>query len=181
MSPGVAPRSSPSPHGDTHPPIFRAPMRSRTIDAHAGAGADFAVHHGLVGIGERLDTTPPTPAEAILGVARAHGEKAGRLLARFIGLPDGTFVWTRQSDGAYRLGQITGRWMYDDSPAARAVGIHHVRPARWSARRFHDGDVPGGVAHAFARGGRNLQRTHDRSAERQTAAYWNRDHAPELP
>jgi hypothetical protein len=53
--------------------------------SHPGAG-----RHGLVGIGERLDTTPPTPAEAIRGVARAHGEKAGRLLARFIGLPDGS-------------------------------------------------------------------------------------------
>jgi hypothetical protein len=180
MSPGIAPRSSPGPRGDTHPPIFRAPMRSRTIEAHPGAGADFAVRHGLVGIGERLDTIPPTPAEAILGVARAYGERAGRLLARFIGLPDGTFVWTRQSDGAYRLGQVAGRWMYDDSPAARAVGIHHLRPARWSPRRFHDGDVPGGVAHAFARGGRNLQRTHDRPAERETAAYWKRDHALEL-
>jgi hypothetical protein len=43
MSPGIAPRGSPSPRGDTDPPIFRAPMRSRTIETHAGAGADFAV------------------------------------------------------------------------------------------------------------------------------------------
>jgi hypothetical protein len=153
-------------------------MRSRAVEARPGAGADFAVRHGLVGIGEGLDTIPQTEAEAVLGLARSHGEKAGRLLARFIALPDGTFVWTRQSDGAYRLGRLAGRWRYDDSPRAREVGIHHVRRARWSPRRFDDGDVPEGVAHTFARGGRNLQRTHDRAAERQTAAHWRRDGAP---
>jgi hypothetical protein len=130
------------------------------------------VQHGLVGIGERLDAVPRTPAEAVLGVARAHGEKAGRLLLRFIGLVDGTFVWTRQSDGTYRLGRIAGPWRYDDSPLAHKVGIHHVRRAHWSGRHFNDTDVPEGVARAFARGGRNLQRTHDRIAERQTAGYW---------
>jgi hypothetical protein len=148
-------------------------MRSRAIEIRPGAGADFAVQHGLVGIGERLDTSPQTASEAILDVTQAHGEKAGRLLARFIGLPDGTFVWTRQSDGAYRLGRITGPWRYDDSPAARAVGIHHLRRARWLPRRFNDTEAPYGVVRAFARGGRNLQRTHDRAAERQTAAYWD--------
>jgi hypothetical protein len=148
-------------------------MRARSIEARPGAGADFAVDHGLVGIGERIDPVPETPAEAVLGVTQAHGEKAGRRLARFIGLPAGTYVWTRQSGGAYRLGQIAGGWRYDDSSAAREVGIHHVRPARWSPRHFDDGDVPVGVARTFARGGRNLQRTHDRTAERETAAYWN--------
>jgi hypothetical protein len=148
-------------------------MRARVIETRPGAGADFAVDHGLIGVGERIVPVPQTPAEAVLGVTQIHGEKAARVLARFIGLPDGTFVWTRQSDGAYRLGRITGHWHYDDSPAAREVGIHHVRPARWSPRRFGDRDVPAGVARAFARGGRNLQRTHDHAAERQTAAYWN--------
>jgi hypothetical protein len=155
-------------------PIFRAPMRSRTREARPGAGAEFAIERGVVGIGERVDDTPGTIAQAVWAVTQAHGEKAGRMLARFAALPDATFVWTRQLDGAFRLGRISGTWRYDDSPAAREVGIHHVRPTIWSPRRFGDRDVPPGVARTFARGGRNLQRTHDRSAERQTAESWQR-------
>jgi hypothetical protein len=149
-------------------------MRSRIRDAPAGAGAEFGLAHGIVGIGEAVDGRPQSVAEAIVAVALAHGEKAGRMVARFAGLPDGTFVWTRQLDGAYRVGRIGGPWRYDDSSAAREVGIHHVRPTVWSPRRFGDDDVPAAVARTFARGGRNLQRTHDHQAERQTVAAWNR-------
>lgn len=74
----------------------------------------------------------------------------------------------------HRLGRIRGPWRYDDSSAARGLGIHHVRPTVWSPRRFGDDDVPAAVARTFARGGRNLQRTHDHEAERQTVAAWNR-------
>lgn len=155
-------------------------MRSRTREAPAGAGAEFGIAHGVVGIGEAVDGRPRSVDEAILAVARAHGEKAGRMLARFAGLPDGTFVWTRQLDGAYRLGRIGGAWRYDDSSAAREVGIHHVRPSLWSPHRFDDDEVPGAVADTFARGGRNFQRTRDREAERQTVAAWN-GYASELP
>jgi hypothetical protein len=149
-------------------------MRSRIRDAPAGAGAEFGIAHGIVGIGEAVDGRPRSVAEAILAVAQAHGEKAGRMVARFAGLPDGTFVWTRQLDGVYRLGRLGGPWRYDDSSAAREVGIHHVRATVWSPRRFGDDDVPAAVARTFARGGRNLQRTHDHEAERQTVAAWNR-------
>jgi hypothetical protein len=152
-------------------------MRSRVREVPAGAGADFGVAHGLVGIGEALDGCPRSLSDAILAVAQMHGEKAGRMVARFGELPDGTFVWTRQLDGAYRLGRIRGAWRYDDSAAAREVGIHHVRPTVWSPRRFGDDDVPAAVARTFARGGRNLQRTHDKEAERQTLDAWQRSAA----
>lgn len=148
-------------------------MRSRIVQACPGAGADYAIARGVVGIGEAVENRPASVAEAVLAVAEAHGERAGRLLARFAALPDGSLVWTRQQDGAFRLGRISGAWRYDDSPAAHEVGIHHVRPTIWSPRRFVDRDVPAAVAHTFARGGRNLQRTHDREAERQSVDYWS--------
>ena len=136
-------------------PIYRAPMRARDLDVPEGAGAAFGLAHAVVGIGD------------------GHGEKAARMLDRFAGLPEGTFVWTRDPDGAYHLGRITGPWRYDASPAAREVGIHHVRPVRWLDRPIGDREVPAAVAHTFARGGRNFQRTHDDEAERQTAAIWD--------
>jgi hypothetical protein len=155
------------------PPIYRAPMRARDRDdVPAGAGADFGFEHGLVGIGDALAAAPATLETALAAAAAAHGAKAARMLDRFAELPDGSFVWTRTADGAYRLGRVAGPWRYDDSPAARAVGIHHVRPADWLERPFGADAVPTAVADTFARGGRNLQRTRDERAERETAALW---------
>ena len=135
--------------------IVRAPMRARDLDVAAGAGAEFAIATGVVGIGDGV------------------GEQAARGLHRFAELPDGVFVWTRETGGAYRLGRIAGELRRDDSPAARAVGIRNVRPATWLARRFAEDEVPPAVAATFARGGRNLQRTHDEEAERLTQELWD--------
>jgi hypothetical protein len=129
-------------------PIYRAPMRARDPDLPQGPGADFGVAHGVVGI----------------------GAVAQRMVERFAGLPDAAFVWTRTSDGLYRLGRIDGPMRRLRSGAA--VGIEHVRPARWLARPFREDEVPVAVAATFARGGRNLQRTHDAAAERRTAELW---------
>ena len=134
--------------------IFRAPMRARDRDLPVGAGARFGVEHGVVGIGD-------TP-----------GEKGARMLHRFTGVDEGAFVWTQTGADEYRLGRIAGAWRYDDSEAARAVGIHHVRPAAWLSRAFAGDELPAAVAATFARGGRNFQRTHSEEAERRTAELW---------
>jgi hypothetical protein len=133
--------------------IYRAPMRARDRDLPQGPGADFGLEHGLVGMGD-------------------DGEKGAGRLRRFAELPDGTFVWTRDSGGRYRLGRIAGPLRRDDSPAAREVGIRHVRPAAWLDRPFGEDEVPVAVAATFGRGGRNFQRTHEAGAERQTAELW---------
>jgi len=135
-------------------PIYRAPMRARDLDVPAGAGAEYGIAHGLVGIGA------------------GKGERAERLLHKFATVPEGVFVWTRDRAGGYHLGCIDGPVREDGSPAARAVGIRHVRPATWLERSFEEADVPAAVARTFARGGRNFQRTHDAQAEQETAALW---------
>jgi hypothetical protein len=154
------------------PAIYRAPMRSRDLDAPAGAGAAHGLEHGLVGIGGALPVPAATIDEAVAAARDTHGDKTGRMLRGFADLPEGTLIWTRTNDGAYHLGQISGPWRYDGSPAARAVGIHHVRPATWLERSFPEDEVPAGVARTFARGGRNFQRTHDQEAERMSADLW---------
>jgi hypothetical protein len=124
-------------------------MRARDRDLPPGTGAEYGLARGLVGIG-RADE---------------------RRLRRFADLPDGAFVWTRTTDGMYFLGRVAGPCR-DDAQAARAVGLAHVRPARWMDRPFGEDEVPPAVAATFARGGRNLQRTHDAAAERRTAELW---------
>ena len=148
-------------------------MRARALEVAAGLGGEFGVEHGLVGIGDALDPPPTSLDDAVESAIATHGAKTGRMLARFAELPDGTFVWTRTADGAFHLGRIRGPWRYDDSPAARAVGIHHVRDAEWLDRPFGPDEVPPAVAATFERGGPNLQRTHSDAAERRTAELWD--------
>lgn len=152
--------------------VLRAPMRARTVDAPPGAGADRGVALGLVGTGDPLTPEPDALDEAIAAATDRHGEKAGRMLRRFAALPAGAYAWTRTSDGALRLGRITGPWRYDRTDAARAVGLVHVRDATWLPEPVADVDAPPAVPATFARGGRNLQRVHDADAERATAALW---------
>jgi hypothetical protein len=132
-------------------PIFRAPMRARDVDVPAGAGAEFGLARAVVGIGAGSD----------------------RAVERFAALPQDTFVWTRSTDGMYRLGRIAGPLRRDDSAAAHAVGLRWVRPTWWLDRPFSEGEAPAGVVATFARGGRNLQQTHDEAAERRTAELWS--------
>lgn len=134
--------------------IYRAPMVARDLDLPAGAGAEYGLDHGVVGIGAGSD------------------ERSARRLHRFAAVPDGAFVWTRDGAGRYRLGRITGPVREDESPAAKAVGIRHTRPTEWLEPAFDEAAVPWAVARTFARGGRNFQRTHDEEAERLTAEIW---------
>lgn len=129
--------------------VWRAPMRARGHDdVEVGAGAEFALRAGVVGIGD---------ADA-------------RRIARLAALPEGAFVWTRDRDGAYWLGRV-GRGASRRAPRNDA-GLTHVRPVSWRDRPVGDDDVPVAVAASFARGGRNLQRIRDPSAAPATAALW---------
>ena len=154
-------------------PIFRAPMRARDRDLPPGTGADHGIAQGLVGLGGRLDPVPRSLQAAASATEAGQGVKAARMLTRFAALEDGTFVWTRTSDGLYRLGRLAGPWRYDDSSAARAVGIHHVRSVEWLPHALAADETPVAVIATFHRGGRNFQRTHDRLAERQTRELWD--------
>jgi hypothetical protein len=136
--------------------IYRAPMRARDLDLPAGAGAEYGLASGVVGIGS------------------GRGEKARRAIHRFATLPSGVFVWTRDRAGDYHLGRIVGEMREDRSPAARAVGIVYVRNTAWLGRAFEETEAPPAVAQTFARGGRNFQRTHDSEAERMTSEIWLR-------
>lgn len=135
-------------------PVLRAPMRARTLQLDPFAGARHGVERGLVGIGDPLPRAPRSLDDAVQLAIDAHGAKAGRMLDGFAALPAGTLVWTRTDAGAFHAGEIAGPWRYDDSPAALAVGLVHVRACRWEPSCA----VPDAVARAFARGGRNLQR-----------------------
>jgi len=153
------------------PAVYRAPMRARELDAGRYAGAVFGVARRMVGIGDALQPAPASLAEAVEIATLTLGVKQGRMLKRFGELPPHVLVWTRVSDDGFHLGRIVGEWRYADDADARAVGIHHVRPAEWTPL-LDPATVPGAVRATFDRGGRNFQRIRDAEAEARSEEIW---------
>jgi hypothetical protein len=130
-------------------------MRSRRNGIDPQQTIDRALSMGLVGFGD---------ADA--------DERLIRRIARFAEVADGSFVWTRDTDGFYWLGRIDGPLRHDDDGAA--VDLVHVRPCRWVTDPILQPDVPAAVLATFARGGRNFQQTHDAAVGEQTETVWQR-------
>lgn len=149
-------------------------MRARALDLQQFVGAAHGVKEGLVGTGDILDPEPEDLDEALELTAAAYGPKAVRMLERFAALPEGTLVWTRTGEDEFRLGSIEGRWRWDGSTAARAVGIHNVRTTRWLDRAFGEDETPRAVVATFERGGKNFQRTNDAEAEQASSRLWRK-------
>lgn len=130
--------------------VYRAPMRSRGDDIDWAATIQRAFALGLVGFGD-IDGTE-------------------RRVERFADVDDGSFVWSREASGFYRVGRIDGSYRYDEGGAT--VDLVHVRPCTWS-RPVPEHRVPAAVLATFARGGRNFQQTHDTTVGAESQALWD--------
>ncbi len=100
-------------------------------------------------------------------------ERAARRIERFRDVANGSFVWTRDPDGLYWLGRITGPYFYDNDDEAAAVDLVHVRECRWLAEPFLEQSVPAAVIATFRRGGRNFQQTHDATVGAESQELWD--------
>jgi hypothetical protein len=121
--------------------VYRAPMWSRLDEVDRRLAVERALRLGLVGMGDR-----------------SGDERTAARLERFKAVPDGAEVWTRDEDGLFRRGVITGPWRYDDGPDAYDADLRHVRPCDWDDEALEEHRVPAAVAATFRRGGRNFQR-----------------------
>lgn len=154
-------------------PVFRAPMRSRRDDVDPGAAVERALTFGVVGVGGSLPRRPRDLGDALALTEDAHDARTARRLERFAALPEGAFVWTRDVEGFFFLGRVTGSWRYDDDPAALEADMVHVRDCTWLGEPVAPADVPPAVLHTFARGGRNFQQTHDPDVGGQSLVVWS--------
>jgi hypothetical protein len=141
------------------PEVYRAPMRSRSDDVDLRATIERARRLGLCGFGQRVVDDE---------------QRLDRRVARFAAIDDGSYVWTRDTEGLYWLGRIAGPYFYDDDADAAAVDLVHVRPCGWLPEPVLESDAPAAVVATFGRGGRNFQQTHDAAVGRQTARIWAR-------
>lgn len=135
--------------------VYRAPLRSRCDDIDPQSTLERALSLGLCGFGDR-----------------GHGSQLARRVERFAELPDGSFVWTRDSDGLYWLGRIGGPYFYDAD--GEGVDLVHVRPCRWLETPFIESACPPAVVATFGRGGRNFQRIRDECVGEQTLLLWEK-------
>lgn len=137
-------------------------MRSRSDEIDPQATLERARRLGVCGFGQQVRDS-------------GEGERLDRRVARFAEVPDGSFVWTRDTDGLYWLGRIRGAYFFDADDGATEVDLVHVRPCDWSAEPVLEHDVPTAVAETFRRGGRNFQQTHDPSVGIATQRIWDRE------
>lgn len=104
----------------------------------------------------------------------AHDERSARRVDRFAGVPDGSFVWTRDADGAHFVGQLAGPLRHDESDEAVAAGLTEIRPCTWIEQPIPEHEVPAATLATFARGGRNFQETHDPDVWARSVEVWRR-------
>ena len=138
--------------------VFRAPLRSRLDSVDPGLALDRAFALGLCGVGGRLAAPPHSREDALAHTAEEYDERVARRLERFMAVADGSVVWTRDADGMFRRGTLTGPWSYDADPAAYAADLVNVRDCDWDVEPLTEHRVPPAVAAAYRRGGRNFQR-----------------------
>lgn len=128
-------------------------MRSRRDDIDPRGALDRAQALALCGFGGHDDPV-----------------RLARRIDRFAEVADGSFVWTRDADGHYRLGRLDGPYFYD--AGGESVDLVHVRPCDWLFAPIAESAVPPAVIATFGRGGRNFQQIHDTEVSRESARLW---------
>ncbi len=145
------------------PKVYRAPMRSRDDTIDPELAVQRALDLGVCGMGGVLPRVPRSLSEALELTDAAHGTRAAARLERFAAVEIGSLVWTRDTDGLYFVGRISGPWTYDAAPGAHEADLVHVRACEWRTSPVDEAVVPAATRQTFARGGRNFQQTHDRA------------------
>ncbi|MFA5709527.1 GAF domain-containing protein [Mycolicibacterium sp.] len=152
--------------------VYRAPLRSRRDDVDPALAFDRAMAVGLCGFGGVLRPAPRDLATALRLAAEQYDPRTGARIERFAAVAVGALVWTRDPDGLFWLGQLTGPWTYDADPAAATADLVHVRNCDWTDRPLVEHEVPAAVLATFRRGGRNFQRIRAESAGPASDRLW---------
>ncbi|MDO3397772.1 GAF domain-containing protein [Nocardioides sp. SOB44] len=151
MSP-AEPLEPAAPLEPAEPRVLRAPMRSRDDAVDHAAAVRRALAQGVCGTGGRLSREPVDLPDALGLVEEEHDQRVAARLRRFAEEADGT--WPGPATPTAAGGEACSTVAGATTPARRRTASAWLEVA--------DPDVPPAVRSSFARGGRNLQRIHDR-------------------
>lgn len=148
----------------------------------------YCVDGGRVGIGWGIKKLPTgtSLAEVLAAIRATELPGWGRRAASTVRLfgeeaAVGDFVWTRDLEGRFRLGQITGGYRYENSAKAKAVDTHQVRKTAWADQPLSELEVPAAIIRAFSGTSTSFSRMRDLGARLYTGWLWERLHGREPP
>ena len=145
------------------PKLWRLNLKSQAIDRVNPQ--DFAIDHEIAGVGWRVEgkVTGDPNSYWSLGMEQYKGKglkgwktAANAFLYR---MEIGDLIWTRNAQGMYFLGQITGPWKYKSDKEYMDADLVNIRPCNWMKIGLQDA-VPGKVLASF-RGSSAVQQVHD--------------------
>ena len=157
----------------TPPTLWRVKMRSSLPRVDHRAALRRCRDKGIVGLGWYLDGERSSGnADRIVTAIRTspldgYGPRAANVV-RMIACDaqEGDVVWTRDLDGRYWVGRITGPFRYGGSKAAWSHDLHQTRPVAWAPRTLDELETPGDVIRAFTGIGQSICRIPSDTARR---------------
>lgn len=130
---------------------------------------NFCFERNILGVGWQVDADSPLTKEIYCHLGRKkylekNGDKGwwpavNAVLNR---MKRDALCWTRDLDGNYYIGRITGDWEYRSDLEYRNADIVNVRPCRWFQTGGVD-SVPGKVLNSF-RPSRTVQAVHNNTS-----------------
>ncbi|MCY3814367.1 MAG: hypothetical protein OXH15_21520 [Gammaproteobacteria bacterium] len=152
-----------------------------TISTDAAEGVDprrFCLDRDILGVGWRVDGPESLDWDAYyaLGMAQYYDQRdrgwwpAVNAVANR--MAEGDLCWTRDWNGNYHVGRVTGPWRYVATPEHAAADVVNVRACHWVPTGTVD-SVPGKVLNSF-RAGRTLQAVHDDTVRFHSKLQFNR-------
>lgn len=168
--------------GPETPTLWRTKLRSQAEWVTGDAQLNYCLENEVVGIGWWAESiTSGSGTRKLNALCRAverradwgWGRSAARTLRRFATeVQPGDFIWTRDTNGNYRLGKFReGPWEYlnpKEYPAVKAVDLQQQRKVRWLKHEFPASEVPGAVIRNFVGRTSSFQRIKSEDARDYT-------------
>lgn len=168
------------------PIIWRTKLRSKKDGVDHATQVAYCLDGERVGIGWGIEHLPSgSSLSAVLDAIRSEtspgwGKVAAWTVRRFgEDAAIGDFVWTRDLQGRFRLGRISGEYVYENSARAKETDTHQVRAADWAHQPLSDLEVPGAIIRAFSGTSTSFSRMWNEGARMYTAWLWEKLHGRE--
>ena len=142
---------------------------------------DYCLTHQVVGIGWWADSissgSGTKKLNALSRVVESEWDKrSANTLRRFATeVQPNDFIWTRDTNGNYRLGKfLDAPWEYlnrKEHPEAAAVDLQQQRKVKWLKHEFSPSEVPGAVIRNFVGRTTSFQRIRSDDARDYTSKF----------